>query len=207
MNTKYTLTDDVLFGRVRSRVLALLFQEPEESHYLREIARHVQTSAGNVRRELIALGNIGLVERTDVGNQAHFRANRKHPAFSEMRALLAKTVGVFHLLNAALVPAKDRIDFAFVYGSFAEGTEKPASDVDLLLVGEISLDELLELMDPVEKQLGRPIHPAIYTLEDFCGRLRAGNHFLRSLQGRKKVYLIGDEDGFAGACANRLVQT
>jgi hypothetical protein len=45
-----------------------------------------------------------------------YQANREHPEFPELRALLAKTNGVFQMLKAALAPLSSRISLAFVYG-------------------------------------------------------------------------------------------
>lgn len=75
-----------------------------------------------------------------------------------------------------------------------------------MVIGAASLDEVLDAVGPVEKQLGRPVNPTIYSLEDLKARLRSGNHFLQSLQKSKKVFLIGDEDEFRKVGTTRLVQ-
>ncbi len=46
-------------------------------------------------------------------------------------------------LQEALTPVAKAIEFAFVYGSFARGEEKAKSDVDLMVAGEVTLDEHL----------------------------------------------------------------
>ena len=75
-----------------------------------------------------------------------------------------------------------------------------------MVIGGVSLDEVLDALAPVEKQLRRPVNPTIYTLEDLRLKLRDGNHFLLSLANSEKVFLIGDEDGFREASSTRLVQ-
>jgi uncharacterized protein len=135
-----------------------------------------------------------------------YQANQEHPDFPELRALLAKTAGVFQMLKAALAPFSTRINLAFVYGSVARGEEKATSDIDLMVIGAVSLDEMLDAVGPVEKQLRRPVNPTIYSLEDLKARFRSGNHFLQSLRKSKKVFLIGDEDEFRKASTTRLVQ-
>jgi predicted nucleotidyltransferase len=206
MRTKLSSIGDLVFGQTRGRLLALLYGTPDESFYVRQIARQIETSAGSVQRELALITDAGLIERSALGVQVFYRANREHPAFPELRALLAKTMGVFQLLKTALTPLSARIDFAFVYGSVARGEEKAASDIDLMVVGAVSLDEILDAVSTLEKQLRRPVNPTIYSLQDLKKRIRSGNHFLRSLEDSKKVFLIGDEDGYREAGANRLVQ-
>jgi predicted nucleotidyltransferase len=206
MRTQLTSVGDLLFGQTRGRVLALLYGAPDETLFVRQIARQVDTSVGTVQRELNLLADAGLIKRSTVGNQVFFQANREHPEYPELRALLAKTAGVFQMLKSALAPLSSRIDLAFVYGSVARGEEKATSDIDLMVIGAASLDEVLDAVRPVEKQLGRPVNPTIYSREDLKTRLRSGNHFLQSLKKSKKVFLIGDEDEFRKAGTTRVVQ-
>jgi DNA-binding transcriptional ArsR family regulator len=191
MRTPVTSVGDLIFGQTRGRVLALLYGAPDETFFVRQIARQVETSAGTVQRELSLLTDAGLIKRAAVGSQVFYQANQEHPEFPELRALLAKTTGVFQLLKTALVPLLSQINLAFVYGSVARGA--------------ISLDEVLGAISPVEKQLRRPVNPTIYSLEDAKARLREGNHFLQSLRKSKKVFLIGDENEYRKVCTIRSV--
>lgn len=206
MRTTLTSVGDLLFGQTRGRVLALLYGAPDETLFVRQIARQVETSVGTVQRELNLLADAGLIKRSTVGNQVFYQVNQEHPEYPELRALLAKTAGVFQMLKTALAPLSSRIDVAFVYGSVARGEEKATSDIDLMVIGAASLDEVLNAVSPVEKQLGRPVNPTIYSIEDLKTRLLSGNHFLQSLKKSKKVYVIGDEDEFRKVNANRVVQ-
>jgi hypothetical protein len=47
------------------------------------------------------------------------------------------------------------------------------------------------------------VNPSIYTIQDFLERLRAGNHFLRSIEKGKKVFLIGGEEQVE-ACLRKM---
>jgi uncharacterized protein len=206
MRTTLTSVGDLLFGQTRGRVLALLYGAPDETLFVRQIARQVETSVGTVQRELNLLADAGLIKRSTVGNQVFYQVNQEHPEYPELRALLAKTAGVFQMLKTALAPLSSRIDVAFVYGSVARGEERATSDIDLMVIGAASLDEVLDAVSPVEKQLGRPVNPTIYSIEDLKTRLLSGNHFLQSLKKSKKVFLIGDEDEFRKAGTTRVVQ-
>ena len=206
MSTALTSVGDLLFGQTRGRVLSLLYGAPDETLFVRQIARQVETSVGTVQRELALLAGAGLIKRSAVGSHVFYQASQEHPEFPELRALLAKTTGVLQMLKAALAPLSSRISLAFVYGSAARGEEKAASDIDLMVIGAITLDEVLDVVNPVEKQLRRPVNPTIYSLKDVRARLREGNHFLQSLKKSKKVFLIGDEDESRKVGTTRLVQ-
>ena len=185
---------DLLFGRTRGAVLALLYGRADQSFYTREIAREVDASVGAVQRELENLSKVGLILRKSVGSQVFYQANRDTPIFPEMRALINKTIGIFGVLRSALRPLSERIVVAFVYGSVAREEETAQSDVDLMVVGKASLEEVLSRLSTAEKSIRRSINPTVYSLGEFKSKLATENHFLTSVLKGQKVFLLGDED-------------
>jgi uncharacterized protein len=200
MRTEKTSFGDLLFGSTRGRILGLLFGMSDDVFFARQIVRSINVSAGAAQRELMTLTNAGIIARKQIGNQVFYRANSDHPAYAELKALLAKTTGVFNQLSEALAPLAHQIEFAFVYGSFARGDEKAVSDIDLMVIGSLTLDDLLEKLAPVERALNRPINPSIYSLKELKAKLKANNHFLKAIQKGKSVFLIGDEHEFRAVC-------
>jgi predicted nucleotidyltransferase len=194
MRTGADTLGDLLFGQTRGRILALLYGMPDQSFFTRQIARQIGTSAGTVQRELETLSKIGLIDRSATGMQVFYQANPTHPAYAELHSLIAKTAGTFHLLSSALAPLAKKIAFAFVYGSMARGEENAASDVDLIVIGDVSLDEILTPLTSTERNLGRSINPTVFSSKEFKSKLKEGNHFLKSVMRGKKVLLAGEED-------------
>ncbi len=185
---------DLLFGQTRGRVLALLYGKPDQTFFIRQIAREIGTSVGSVQRELETLSEVGLLNRTTIGRQVFYQANSHHPAFADVRSLISKTSGIFHQLRSALAPLASQIIFALVYGSIARGDEDAESDVDLMIVGNLILDDVLAQLTSVENAVGRSINPTVYSLKEFKAKIKNGNHFLTSVLHGKKMLLIGDED-------------
>jgi uncharacterized protein len=146
-----------------------------KSFYTREIAREVDASVGAVQRELENLSKVGLILRKSMGNQVFYQANRDAPIFPEMRALLNKTIGIFGVLRSAIHPLSKRIVAAFVYGSVAREEETAQSDVDLMVIGKATLEEVLSRLSTAEKGIGRSINPTVYSLAEFKSKLAAGN--------------------------------
>jgi DNA-binding transcriptional ArsR family regulator/predicted nucleotidyltransferase len=182
---------DLLFGRARRELLALLFTRAEQSFYLRELARLIGTSAGTAQRELRDLERVGLVSSHRRGRQIFYQANRLSPVFGALRALLEQTIGAPDVLRAALATLADRISYAGVYGSLAERTLKPSNDVDVLVVGEVEFSEVTDALAPAEKRLGRPVNPTVYSQAELSRGLKDRRHFLTTILGRPLVDLIG----------------
>jgi predicted nucleotidyltransferase len=187
-----SVLSSTLFGRTRGAVLAILYGHADESFYLRELARKTEIALGPVQREIRQLVDAGLVTRRIAGGRTLYRANQRSPVFKEIKSLVKKTVGVHDVLRAALDPLGDKINLAFVYGSVAGSREKEHSDVDLMVVGKVGFDTVVEKLGGVEKILNREINPTVYSVKEFTSKVR-GN-FLKTVLADKKLFIIGDED-------------
>lgn len=183
-----------LFGRTRQTLLALLYSRADEEHLQESLIQLAGLGRGTVQRELDFLARAGVVRRTVRGRQVYFQANAQSPIYAELRGLVVKTSGVADVLRGALAQLGGRISVAFIYGSVARGGERRASDVDLMVVGDVSFGEISEALSGAQHAIGREVNPSVYTARDFAAKLKAKNHFLRTVMGSEKVYLIGDED-------------
>jgi DNA-binding transcriptional ArsR family regulator len=192
-----------LLGQTRSSVLSALFLHPDKSLHVRELARATGASPGSLHRELRALSDLGLLLRQEVGRQVHYQANPKCPVFAELAGLLRKTAGVAEVLRDALVPMGKRVTLAFVYGSVAAGTERPGSDVDVMLLGSTGFADVSMAFADVQVTLGREVNPTPMTSKDFARKFADGDGFVRSVAASPKIWLIGGEDDFAKLVAHR----
>lgn len=184
----------VLFGKTRQTVLAILFDQPQRAYYLRELARQAGVSPGALQRELGQLQKADLVDRSQDGNRVAYRANSAHPIFPELQSIVRKTCGLPAQIKAALVPCAGQIRFAALYGSVAKGIDHARSDVDLLIVGEISLQQTLAAIVPVEERIGRDIGFRLYNAQDFRERRSQEDRFLNNVLNGPFTCLIGTPD-------------
>jgi uncharacterized protein len=206
MGTRTGTLSNILFSESRRSILALLYGHADEEFYLREMARRAGTGIGATQRELRQLSEAGLIQDVRRGRQVYYQANRKNPIFVELKSILAKTSGIRDILHEALTSLKDRIKLAFVYGSVARGAEKASSDVDLMVVGEISFSDVVSALAKIETKLGREVNPTVYGPREFREKLAAKNHFLSAVAKEKKLFVIGDEREFRRLGQERLAR-
>lgn len=181
-----------LFSSTQQRVLGLLFGQPERSFFATEVIARVGAGSGAVQRELKKLADSGLAKVSYQGNQKHYQANSAAPIYSELCALIRKTVGLADPIRASLEPKRKVIELALIYGSIAKQSETATSDIDLLLVSDrLTLEAVYRLLEGVEQQLGRKINPTLYTNEEFDKRRATGNAFLRRVLAGETIVLFG----------------
>ena len=183
-----------LFPGTKRKVLALFFLNSDKQFYFSEVVRLTGTRQGVVQRELKTLTEAGILNGEKRGHQTFYSVNKNNPIFPDLRNIVFKTFGVFGQVREALEPLEKKIKVAFIYGSFAKGDEVAGSDVDLFIVGRVSLSEAVSILTPVEQHIGREINPSLFSDEEFKEKFSQKNHFVRSVVKSDKEFIIGTED-------------
>ena len=190
---------DALFPRTRRAILAATLMDPSREWYLSDLARHLGVPPSSLQRELAGLVDAEILRRRVDGNRVYYRAEADNPIFGDLRGLLLRTAGLKDVLAECLSEFGSRIDAAFVYGSVARGDESASSDVDLMVIGDVGLSALAPALKQAESRLLRPVNPSVYRADEVAGKLRAGHHFLRTVLGGAKLFIVGGEDDLAAA--------
>ena len=187
---------NALFTTTQQKVLGLLYVQPNRSFYMKEILRLTSMGVATIKRELDRMLAAGILSMTRIGNQHHYQANPECPIYEELLSVVKKTFGVVDVIQSAFLPLDSAIDLAFVYGSVAKSEEMTSSDIDLLVVTEsLAYADLMDLLADAEVQLGRPINPSIYTVQQIKKRMKQKNVFLTRLMDQPKLWVKGSEDG------------
>src|SRR4051794_25934894 len=80
-----------LFPATRAEILRLLFTNPRQELYVRELARLSFLSLHPIQNELANLYAARIVLSRSNGYHRFYRANPKHPLYTTLRRLVIKT--------------------------------------------------------------------------------------------------------------------
>ncbi len=185
---------DLLSSRVKAEIFRLLFGGPRQELHVREIARQSDLSEATVRQELKRLARLELVAARRDGNRTCFRANTEHPLYPDIRNIALKTSGLVYVLHEVLAKERKAIRVAYVFGSIASGSDKAQSDVDLMVIGDLSLRQLGRLLSGVSLELGREINAHVVDEGEFAKRRKSHDHFLTTVLAAPKLFVIGNEN-------------
>jgi predicted nucleotidyltransferase len=194
---------EALFSTYRRRVLAMLLLHPERSYYVRELARLTDVPPGSLHRELRLLTDAGLLMRKPAGNQVLYRANRDCPVFEELAGFFRKTAGLADVLREALASLAGQIQLAFVFGSVASGKEDASSDIDVLVVGDVTFADVVVALAATRERLGRDVNSVVMSSKDFSDKSRRKERFVLRIVNEPKIYLIGTADVLAELTQDR----
>jgi predicted nucleotidyltransferase len=183
-----------LFGKTRQAVLALLYGRADSSFYTKQILDAVKIGRGTVQRELKNLTDAGIISREVQGRQVYYRADARCPIFDELKGIVRKTFGVADVIRQSLVTNADKIRVAFIFGSVARSTDDRRSDIDLMVVGDVSFGDVVSLLAPAEQKVGREVNPVVYPIAEFKKRVKEDHYFVKTVFEDEKIFIIGDED-------------
>ena len=113
--------------------------------------------------------------------------------YGELQGLMAKTAGIADVLRSVLL-SLEKIDVAFIYGSVARGSQTTYSDIDMMIIGDVTLHELLPLLGPAQERLAREINPTIYTPDEFRSQRADRQHFVSRVLEEPKIFIIGADN-------------
>jgi predicted nucleotidyltransferase len=182
-----------IFSETRSKVLRELVLSGEKKIHLRELSRRTGLNLMGVQRELKNLLAAGIVLEERSGNQKLYTLNRKSPIYDELKMIIVKTAGVADEVRKALEPLKDKIYKAFIYGSFATGTYDSESDIDLAVIGDISLKDIVGATSGTSKMLRRVLNAVTFSRKEYNEKLKEDG-FVRRIETGEKIVLIGESD-------------
>ena len=172
---------------IRVEILALLFNNPTERFYLREIARLVGKNAAGVKRELDNLYRMGIVNVEPLGNLRYYRVNPDCYLYPELRGLIVKALGVEGTLKSIL-RAAESVSAAFLYGPCVQ--DQKANIVDLLLVGQTT-PTLETRFREAEAKLGKTIRATFLDEKVYREWTRKGDARLSNMIAGKRITLKG----------------
>ena len=194
---------EILFGAYRRQILALLLLRPDESFHVREIGRLTGVPAGSLHRELKLLSDAGLLLRSAAGNQVRYQVDRTCPIHEELAGIFRKTAGLADVLREALALLSGKIRLALIFGSVAQGKERPTSDVDVLVVGSPSFAAVVAALSRAGARLRREVNPVVMTEAAFEAKRAGRDRFIGRVIREPKIILLGDASEFAESPEDR----
>lgn len=184
----------LISSKIRIELLKILVMNSNGAFNINELSRRIGCTPRGVEKELKNLLSGGVLKRDIIGNQHCYQLDTKCPILREIKGIIIKTVGVAHLIQQKLKPAENKIDHAFVFGSFASGDYGNESDVDLFMVTELTGLDVAGLIGDLQNEIGRAINVSHFSPEEFDRRKQNNDHFLSQILKGPKINITGQCD-------------
>ncbi|MEL6988409.1 MAG: winged helix-turn-helix domain-containing protein, partial [Bacteroidota bacterium] len=157
------MIETLISSKTRIKLLLKFFINSKTTAYLRSLESEFGESTNAIRVELNRLEDAGMLESYSKGNKKIFKANIKHPLFSEIHSILLKHIGIDKIIEN-VINRLGAIEKVFLVGDFSKG--KNSKIIDLILIGKIDKNYLVKLIDKAEKMINRKVRYLIYEDEN-----------------------------------------
>src|SRR4030043_2254188 len=149
LNLTASLLRPLLISKTRAKLLAIFLNNPGKIFYVRELVRAISEQINAVRAELARLEKAGMVTSENRANRKFFGFKKDYLFQPELANIIAKASG----LGGDIVSERNKlgkIKYAALSTGFVRRRPVGASDVDLLIVGNVVLPQLAALVKKEE---------------------------------------------------------
>lgn len=160
-------------------ILKQFIGDYEKDIYGRELVGKVDMSQKGIALELIRLEKEGILRSRKSGNRKYFRLNKENPDTKDLLVATEITRKIEfinkHKVIASIFKQDDRIVGTF--GSYAKGTQKQGSDLDVFIVGKQKKDDY----DQQGEIFDMEISLKYFTHDEFIKMMREKNNLLKEI--------------------------
>jgi DNA-binding transcriptional ArsR family regulator len=183
-------------SRLQADILAALLLNADAEYSLTELSERFHAPLSTLHGEVKRLTDAGLLRRREVGRSVMVRANVDNRLVEPLTELLLLSWGPPQVV-AEEFSGLHGTERVLIFGSWAaryhENPGKPPRDLDVLVVGRPSRDDVYDAADRAQQRLGMPVNPVIRTAEAWR---QASDPLVRQIQaGAFVAVLVPDDDG------------
>jgi hypothetical protein len=194
MKIKIDKVIDYLFvSKVRIKALEYFLMHPDDEIHLRGAVRQFGEEVNSVRRELDRLVECNILKSENKGNRKYYELNGNSPIINELISMMHKFFG----LGAEIIQCKNKlgnIEYAFLTPSYTKGIFMGIQIIDLVIVGDINLEELSKLVNKHQEFRHKEIHYMVLKSSEFLLKKRRRDQMIVDLLMQDNVLLIGNRD-------------
>lgn len=193
-----SVLSELFGGKYRSRILELLYLNPGESFHLRGISARTGVPPASLHSLLPKLSGPGLIRAAGAPGAKRYQANSELPGAADLMRLISHYGLPIQQLRQ-VADTLTSIVAAAVFGSYASGTARPDSDIDVLVVGAISRVDAQAAFKELARTLNRSINVTTLKSEEFSRQANAPSSFVKDVLSNPFLPLKGDLNAAANA--------
>ncbi len=155
------MIDTLITSKTRVKLLLKFFLNPGNSAHLRGLENEFGESSNAIRLELNRLEEANMLTSETQGNRKLFKVNQQHPLYDEINSIVRKYFGL-DVIVEKIAKRLGNLFAVYLTGDIAYG--KDTGIIDLILVGDIDQNYLVNLIKKCEQLINRKIRFLIYEM-------------------------------------------
>src|SRR5271157_838555 len=168
---------DLIIAKNSFKLLNVFLFKPDVQIHQNEVIRMSGLSKNTVMKLLDLFTREGMLKESRKGNLKLFSLAEGHPAVKQLKILINVSE-----LNIILKCFTGKGFEAYLFGSAARGEDTENSDIDLLIIGKISNDDLADITARITNAINRDVNPIIKTPYEYSTLYKTDKAFFENLE-------------------------
>lgn len=195
--------------------MKLFLLHPDQTYYIRQVARDLEVQVNSARRELDNLAKLGLLrsgsapkpaeggeedeeeattpKRGGSQEKKYYYVNKDFILYEEVRALLVKAQMLYREDFIENLKQLEGARLIVLTGLFVN---KPEAMIDILVVGNVDRSKLKNMIARMEEEMGRELNYTLMDHNEYRYRSEITDVFLYNIMEQKKLIVV-DEVGLS----------
>jgi len=142
---------ELLTSKVTSKLLCYFLKHPTTGIYAEKLLKEVKMAKKSLFDSLAKLEGEGYLISQHFGRTKSYSLNREDPRVKQLKRLL-----IVSELMPKLKELKGSVEI-YIYGSTARGEDTETSDIDLLVIGKIEREKLMQVLKNISPERLKPV--------------------------------------------------
>ncbi len=179
-------------SQTRLKLINILFYNPQDIFYVRQLVRLTDEEINSVRRELANMQKSGVINSEWRGNRLYYWADKQSSLFFNLLAIANQSSGLgLKLQNKN--ETTGTIKLVFYSNKFITGDKRNPDDIDLIIVGDVSLREIDSFIKQEEQTRGHEINYMVMGKGEFRLRRQKRDQFIVDFFLGSPIAIIGNQ--------------
>ena len=180
------MLESLITSKTRLRLLIKFFINIANKGYLNSLANEFGESTNSVRKELNNLTQANYLTKKIIKNKVIYKANDKHPLYSELQTIVKKYLGIEKMIEAVLEKMGE-LDQIFLLGDYAKGID--SEQIDILITGQkLNIEYISGLENKLNKLLNKKVVISTKSVVYHFGSITVGKDAYSGANNPNKLY-------------------
>lgn len=149
------MLESLITSKTRLRLLIKFFVNSQNHSHLRGLADEFGESTNAIRKELNNLTSAGILVKNSDKNKIEYKANVRHPFYTNIRDIIRKYLGLDMLLEQIL-ERMGEVEQVILTGDIARGSD--TGIIDVLVTGDnLNTEYINHLITRLEELIERKV--------------------------------------------------
>ena len=181
---------NLFISQTRLKLINILFYSPQEIYYVRQLVRLTGEEINSVRRELANLKKANLISSEWRGNRLYYWPNQQSALFPNLLTIANQSSGLGLKLQKKSENV-GKIRLVFYSYRFLLNQKRTADSIDIVIVGDVSFNEIESLIKQEEKTRDHEINYMVMDKSEFTLRRQKRDQFIVDFFLASPVAIIG----------------